>query len=213
MMQIIHAGFALMLVAQAIRNILLLRVTLIMAQGIFIAYGVVSTNYSVAVWNGLFILINIFQAIVLLRQKKPVTVPPDIRDIYEKVFPEMTKREFLYFWQIGKVFQLKRGRIIEKGRHQDRVLLILEGQARVLHDRREIAVLSRGDFIAEMSFLTGEPASADVRCRRELTCIAWSRDNLVNLKKLNHQLWSRLQHVLSKDLVGKMKKISARLAV
>jgi hypothetical protein len=116
MMQIIHAGFALMLVAQAIRNIFLLRTTLILAQGIFIAYGVISTNYSVAVWNGLFIVINIYQAVVLLRQRKPVTLPPEIRDIYESVFAEMTRREFLYFWQIGKIFTVKRGRIIERAR-------------------------------------------------------------------------------------------------
>ncbi len=206
MLQIIHAGFALMLVAQAIRNILLLRTTLILAQGIFIAYGVISRNYSVAVWNALFILINIYQAFVLLQQRKPVTLPADIQDIYENVFSEMSRREFLYFWQTGTIFERRRGRIIERGRHQDQVLLILEGEAQVIRDRREIAVLQRGDFIAEMSFLTGEPASADVRSRRELTCIAWSRETLVNLKKLNHQLWSKLQHVLSKDLVGKMKR-------
>ena len=211
MVEIIHLGFALMLIAQAIRNILLLRIILILAQGTFIAYGYISHNISVAIWNGLFILINVVQIVLLARERRPVEVPEDITDIYEKVFPEMTRREFLYFWQIGKAFQKRKGLIIEKGTQQNRVLLILKGTAKVMSGRKEIAELGRGDFIAEMSFLTGEPASADVQCKGELTCMAWSKDALNNLKKINQRLWSKLQHVLSRDLVVKVKRVSSRI--
>jgi len=101
--------------------------------------------------------------------------------------------------------------VIKKGEPHDRLLLILNGEAHVMSNKKEIAVLTRKDFIAEMSLLSGEPASADVLCRKELTCITWSRENLDNLEKLNHILWSKLQHILSKDLVGKVRRTSSRL--
>ena len=100
---ILNLGFALMLVAQVIRNILFLRTILILAQGAFVVYGIISGNMSTVAWNSIFILINLFQSIV------------------------------------------------------------------------------------------------------------WSRDNLNNLEKLNYKLWSKLQHILSKDLVGKVRRTSSKL--
>ena len=76
---------------------------------------------------------------------------------------------------------------------------------------REIAELSRGSFIAEMSFLSGDPASADVQCGPPVETITWSQENLANLKKLNFELWIKIQHVLSKDLVGKVRRTSSLL--
>ena len=209
--QIVNIGFGLMLVAQAIRNILILRGILILAQGTFVAYGIITSNISTAAWNSVFILINLYQSIVLIKQRRPVVVPEDIVDIYENVFAEMSKREFIYFWQIGNKVTFKKGVIIKKGEPQNRLLLILSGEAHVMSNKKEIAVLKRKDFIAEMSLLSGKPASADVLCREELTCITWSSENLANLEKLNYKLWSKLQHILSKDLVGKVIKTSSRL--
>ena len=58
--QIVNLGYALMLVAQAIRNILVLRVILILAQGAFITYGMITSNVSMIIWNTVFILINVY---------------------------------------------------------------------------------------------------------------------------------------------------------
>jgi len=209
--QIVNLGYALMLVAQAIRNILVLRVILILAQGTFITYGMLVSNMSIVIWNTIFILINVYQSVILIKQRRPVIIPDEIIDIYERVFSEMTKREFIYFWQIGKKVVFDREIIIKEGERQDNLFLILEGEAQVASNNREIATLKRGDFLAEMSLLSGEPASADVLSRDKLTCITWSRENLDNLKKLNYKLWSKLQHILSKDLISKVKRTSSKL--
>ena len=209
--QIVNLGYALMLVAQAIRNILVLRVILILAQGAFITYGMITSNVSMIIWNTVFILINVYQSVILIKQRSPVVIPEDIVDIYEKVFSEMSKREFIYFWQIGKKVDFNGEIIIREGEHQDNLYLIIEGEATVISNKKEIATLRRGDFLAEMSLLSGEPASADVMCRDEVTCITWSRENLDNLKKLNYKLWSKLQHILSKDLISKVKRTSSKL--
>ena len=46
---------------------------------------------------------------------------------------------------------------------QENPLLVLDGISCVEFDGKKIAFLDCGSFIAEISFLTGEPASADVR--------------------------------------------------
>ena len=208
---IIHIAFVLMLVAQAIRNILLLRVVLITAQTAFVLYGVLSNNLIVAAWHVVFILLNIIQVLLLLRQRRPITIPEEVADIYVRTFSEMSKREFLYFWEIGKVLNIEPGLIVKKGSPQEFVLLILQGQAHVMRNERKIATISRGEFIAEMSFLTGEAASADVICEEDIECVAWTQSNLKNLEGLNRRLWSKMYHILSRDLVTKVQRVSSRL--
>jgi CRP-like cAMP-binding protein len=201
-----------MLVAQAIRNILLLRRILISAQTAFVLYGVLSENLSVAAWHVVFIALNIIQVILLLRQRRPITIPEDVADIYENTFSEMSKREFLYFWEIGRFINIEPGLVVKKGSPQEFVLLVLEGHAHVMRNERQIATISRGEFIAEMSFLTGEGASADVLCEEDIKCMAWTQNNLKNLERLNHRLWSKMYHILSRDLVAKVKRVSSRLS-
>ena len=211
MIYVLNFGYLFMLVALMIRNILFLRIILISAQSIFIAYGLVTANYVVVTWNSLFIALNVFQIVVLMRRRRPVTIPAEIEDIYDTTFHDMTKREFIYFWQIGNEVDAEASTIVEEGAAQDKVMLVLNGSAIVEKGGKDIAELTRGSFIAEMSFLSEEPASADVICRSPIKVMIWERENLLNLRKLNFELWMKIQHVLSKDLVGKVRQTSSRL--
>lgn len=211
MIYVLNFGYLFMLIALMIRNILFLRIILISAQSIFIAYGLVTANYVVVVWNSLFIVLNVFQVVVLLRRRMPVTIPTEIEDIYDSTFHDMSKREFFYFWQIGNEVDYEPGIIVKEGSPQNSVMLMLQGSASVEKNGKDIAELARGSFIAEMSFLSEDPASADVSCYVPVKVMTWDRDNLLNLKRLNFELWMKIQHVLSKDLVGKVKQASSRL--
>ena len=67
---------------------------------------------------------------------------------------------------------------------------------------------------AEISFLSGEPASADVHANDELFFVSWNSDRLKNLKDENPSFWMKLQHALTEDLIKKVKpkaKLSSQL--
>jgi len=49
--------------------------------------------------------------------------------------------------------------------------IIVEGEAGVVIDERELATLSKGSFFGEISALLGEPAAADIVARTRLTCL------------------------------------------
>ena len=94
---------------------------------------------------------------------------------------------FLYFWNMGTIKKYNNERIINSGEKQNSLLLILSGRATVKVNDNNIARLSRGAFVAEISFLTGEPASADVVTKNEVICILWKNERLKNLKrKIQH---------------------------
>ena len=73
-----------------------------------------------------------------------------------------------------------------------------------------VATLCRGRFIAEMSFLTGDPASADVIAHGRVTYISWNSEKLKHLRTLNPSLMFNIQSVLEKDLSAKIKAASRR---
>jgi len=211
MVYVLNAGYLLMLIALAVRKILFLRIILISAQGLLITYNLITTNYVVLLWNCLFLAINLYQVIDLLRKRRPVSIPEEIQDIYDTTFADMSKREFIYFWQIGNRATYQEGLIVEEDYPQDKVMLVLEGTAAVKQKGTKIAELTRGSFVAEMSFLSGEPASADVECETPVKTMNWNQEKLRHLKSLNFELWIKLQHVLSRDLVGKVKRTTRLL--
>ena len=84
-------------------------------------------------------------------------------------------------------------------------MLILDGQVSVRKNGQEVAKLTRGNFVSEMSFLTGEPASADVVNVDNTKCIVWSKNKIKHLEQLNQDLLMKLQVTLGKDLTNKLQ--------
>ena len=99
---------------------------------------------------------------------------------------------------MGTIKSVTDGYFIHSGEKQNNLLLVLSGKAEVEVNGKPIASLERGSFIAEISFLTGEPAiSADVHARGEVIFISWKSDRLgKNLQHQNSSFWMKLQHAL-----------------
>ena len=61
-------------------------------------------------------------------------------------------------------------RVLRQGLTGGAFYVILEGEAAVVIDGREVARLGRGDHFGEISTLLGEPPTADVRAETVLRC-------------------------------------------
>ena len=62
-------------------------------------------------------------------------------------------------------------RILRRGLSGGGFYVIIEGEAAVELDGRQIATLARGDFFGEVSILLDEPPSADIVAMRAMRCI------------------------------------------
>ena len=133
------------------------------------------------------------------------SIPDDIEDIFKTKFSNMTHREFLYFWSLGKQHDISDTKIINEGEHQKSIFLILSGQALVQRDKRVIATLNRPEFVGEISFITREPASADVNSKGKMFYIEWDQKELRRLKISNPSFWTKLNQILGEDLAKKIK--------
>ena len=208
---ILNIGYALTFIALAITEVLWLRITLTAAQiSLFTYHYFFANNQSAAFWTAIFVLINTYNIVKIFLERRPKMIPDEIRDLYEDIFKNLTTSEFLYFWNMGTIKSVKDGFFIHSGQKQNNLLLVLSGEANVEVNEKPIAKLSRGAFIAEISFLTGEPASADVHAKGEVIFVSWRSERLKNMKNENPSFWMKLQHALSEDLIKKVKPESKK---
>jgi len=213
---LLNFGYLLTFSALAIRDVLWLRIILISSQiCLFIYNFLYASNYYASSWMVFFVSINGYMVFKIFMERRVKIIPEEIRDLYEDIFKELTTSEFLYFWNMGTIKKYNDEIIIKSGEQQNSLLLILSGRASVKVNDEVIANLHRGSFIAEISFLTNEPASADVLSKDEVICVLWKNNRLKSLKKENSTFWMKLQHALTEDLIKKVKpkeKLSSQLA-
>jgi len=203
---VIHLAYLITFVALAIRDVLFLRIVLSFANVLQVVYQYgFNDSPDIAVWNALFLIINIIQVVKLMKERAPVKIPDDIEDIYRTKFSDMTHREFLYFWSLGKQRDVEDCSIIKEGEYQKNLFLILSGNASVSRDERVIATLHRPEFVGEISFITREPASANVDADGRMYYIEWNQDELRRMKVKNSTFWTKLNQCLGEDLAKKIK--------
>lgn len=208
----VNAGYVLMLGGFLLRDVLWLRSALAVGQVSVVIYACAIGRPSVAFWNGLFALINTMWVARIVRERRPVQIPEALRDLYDRVFRAMSPQEFLAFWQSGRTESWGDRLVVGEGTRPPAVYLVLEGLARVERGGCVLSSLERGHFLAEMSFLTDQPASANIRGDGALATRAWTRDQLRALQRGKPALFMKLQGVMGCDLAAKIRDANAALA-
>ncbi len=193
-------------IALLLKKILWLRIVMIFAGISMICYGISINENSTTRWYILFVIINLVQIFRILKSKKEININENIIDIYDNIFSEMTKREFIHFWKEGKKLSaLKSETLCKQDVMQGDIILVLTGKLSVFKNDILIAELHRGNFAAEMGYLSNSPATADVIAETNMTYMSWNRVYFENLKSSNLSLYHKLEQIFSKDLIEKIE--------
>jgi hypothetical protein len=209
---LVHIGYVLMLIALLARDILWLRSILVLAQGLLAYYAWYRGVLPIACWNVLFVLINGVWVILILRERAAVKLPAELQKLYERHFAALTPPEFLRLWALGNQTVERDSVLTVQGQRPPGLYFLLRGEVAVRRDARELTRLGPGNFVAEMSLLTGETASADAQALGEIELMRWPADKLQQIRARNPAQWARIQSVLGHDLVEKIRRSPALTA-
>ena len=205
---LLNLGFILNFIALAFREILWIRVLLTLGYLLrFITQYIFEGNFNSSFWMIVFVIVNLFQIIQIINERRKRFIEPKIFDIYESVFNSLTSYEFLTFWKTGKIKSVpKDTAIISKGDKLNSILLLLNGKVKVQKAKVHITYLPRGSFMGEMSFVSKSEASADVIADDEVSYIEWTNAELHKIEKNNRIFWTKIQNILLNDLITKVKR-------
>jgi CRP-like cAMP-binding protein len=92
--------------------------------------------------------------------------------------------------------------VLQEGDENSAFYVIVDGEAGVVIDDEERAVLSRGSFFGEISALLGEPVSASIVTRARLTCVAIEAAELEAFLVANPRVMFRVLQAEARRLRG-----------
>jgi len=91
-------------------------------------------------------------------------------------------------------------RILRQGLTGSGFYVILDGEAKVIVDGVDRAILGKGDFFGEVSILLGEPPSADVIATRPLRCIVLAGTGVESFLVAHPQVMFRMLQAQARRL-------------
>lgn len=205
---LVHFGYAMMLCALIARDILWLRGILVAAQSVLAVYAFHIGVASIGGWNVLFVAINLVWVALILKERRAVRLPAELVPVHEQHFAALSAPEFLRLWDRAQETVLTDAMLAREGEKPEALYFIRAGRVRIERGAQLLALLGPGDFVAEMSLLTGEDATADARADGAVTVRAWPVAQLLALRRAKPVLWTRIQSALGHDVVEKIKRAS-----
>lgn len=203
-----HLASVLTMAAYLLKDILWLRFLTILScfAGIAFNYVVPATPlWSVIYWNLLFAVINIVQVAIIIKERSGVHFTDEEKELHETLFKNFAPFEFMKLMRIGKWLEAKQGETLATEKQPiNAVMLIYNGLVGVELNGKEVAKLKDGNFIGEVSFITGGAATATVRALMPTRYIAWPKEEISKLLNRNPSMRFAMQAMLSTDLSKKL---------
>jgi CRP-like cAMP-binding protein len=207
-----HLGYLISLCAFLVRDVLILRSLLVAAQVLVSSYALANHLVPVALWNLLFLCVNLTWIAIILRERRATALPAELQPVYERRFTALTPREFLRWWRLGRRETLDGIQLATAGEHPEWLSYLLGGEVRVSRGATRVTEVPAGFFIGEMSLITGHPANADVRANGAIDVIRWPFQEVRAMRHRTPDLWTKIQSVIGHDLVEKITRGDERLA-
>lgn len=205
----VHVANVLYLCSYLVRDILWLRVLSVAAGLSLMPYYCRCGDHPLwapITWNALFAFVNLVQIAILVAERWPRRLPAPERQLYEQVFSEMSVGEFLKLAKTAAWRDVQTGeRVVTQGAVVPELMVLAAGAMAVRTGDRMIADLEPGQFIGEMSFLSGNRAAADVVATEPCRVLAWPQPTLGRLLDRSSALSFKLRAVLGRDVVAKLR--------
>ncbi len=206
---LLNLAYTFYVAASLMPSGLKLRLGLIAQSIAFMTWAVATGTPTTLVWNILFVSVNIYQAIRIVR-RNAVTLGAEEESIRTAIFPNLSKRDFLQLWAAGRGDDAPVGeRLCTEGSPNRDLFLLTSGELLVT-TRAGLRRTRRSTcFIGEMSFLSGEAASADVVAATPIRFRQWNQDDLRALNLLNAECSKALQDAMALDVTRKLRDENA----
>jgi hypothetical protein len=201
-----NLSYILLIISMAMRDIFWLRALAILSGIAGLSYDVVWLYNPVgAFWETCFILVNLFQWLWLLYEKKRSLLTPPQSLLRDQVFPVLSSLDFLKLLETASRCSFENGQVlVNKGTEVTRLYLVEHGEAIVALGDMEISRCLPGDFIGEIGFFNQVPATATVTASNNLECLMFDCTMLHRLMQKNPQLERGVTVALNANLATKL---------
>jgi len=160
-----------------------------------------------------FVVVNGVQLVLLELRTRRHHLTAEERELLEGVLqvqdPEQQRRLIgLMRWRDAEVDEM----LLEQGDSRPPLIYVASGEAEIIFDGKSVGTCSTGDFIGEMSLMTGERASATVRVSKPLRMARFDRDGLAQFTRSVPELQRAFDAALNRGMVAKITRMNKAAA-
>jgi K+-sensing histidine kinase KdpD len=201
----LHLSFLFLVISSLMRTILPLRALAIASGIVAIVYSLEVGKFTIVIWEFLFTAVNLVQAGILLYNKSQARLMDDEVSRHQSLFGQLNKSDFQKLINAGNLVMADKGEMLARqGEPVIRIILITNGAASVEVNDKVIAYCRSGDFVGEMAFISGSPASASVRAIVPTKYLMWRIADLKKLLESEPDIKTTLLSVFNRNLIDKL---------
>ena len=204
----VHIANVLYLASYLVKDIFLLRLLTIVAMFVFLPYYFFQGNdplWEPIIWTVIFTGVNVFQLIKLFLERRPVVISAEDQRIYNLSFTNFTIRQFAKLLKTAqRSTKQKNECILDREVITDKVIFVLDGEVVLEDNDRVISTLRPGDFIGDISYITGGPNKYKICTACESKIIFWDKEQFDKIVNDDLELKACWQSLISTKLVEKL---------
>lgn len=205
-----HVSFVIVALSLLMKDIILLRALGILSGMVGIGYNYFVTDEPLwvpIIWLTVFMLINFFMIVRFYLSTRQADLSDDDVTIWKTNFLGLATDEYRWIKRIFE-YQSYDGDeiVIHKGTENGFLYFITSGNFDVRRGKTEVGILTQGDIIGEISFLTGSPANADVIAHEGAKCIMIDKSKLRSIMLKHPSFHLSMTNLFNLNL---MKKLAA----
>lgn len=200
----LNAAYLIYAVSGLFRDMLRLRLTLLVATSLFIVYGIVSGVWSVFWWNLPVGSVHLWRVWLLLKQRRGVSLDAEAEAVRTLLYPDLERVAFNAMWHASQERIVHDEVLITKGRAVEDIFLILEGEVDVDVKPGLVVRLGRLRIVGEMSSLSGANASATVKANGFVRVRAWNKARFTELMEEDSEIERAHLRALGQELTRKL---------
>ncbi len=172
-------------------------------------YFVASDLQFAAIWAGVFSLVNAAKLARIVHQSRRNFMTSEQRALIEDVLmitatPQQRKLMEIISWRDTKPGEV----LMWQGQKSPPLAYIASGQVDVEHDGTHLGECRAGEFLGEMSLISGERATATVTVSEAARIAMFDRKELLNLTSEMPELSLSLDHVFNRGLTEKLQRMN-----
>ena len=203
-----HFTYFLLILSVLMRRMVTLRL-LAVASGLSkIVYRAFFLFDPVSVlWETIFVIVNIVQLLLIWYYERHHRFEEQHRHFADNMPKGVDRAAIKRLLDLAAVEKFEPDTVLTaEGEKVRRLVYLAEGIVKIEHAGRLVAICGPGDYIGELSFLSGKPATATATVVKPTQALVFDQARLAAAVAGNAQLKRTLESALNLNLAGKLTR-------
>lgn len=206
-----HFTYFLLIISMLMRRMVALRILAVASGVAKIVYRAFFVFDPVSVlWETIFVLVNIGQLLIIWYYEYHHRFAEEEQHFAENMPEGVDRSAIKRLLDLSDLERYEAGAVLTtEGEPVQRLMYLADGIVKIEHGDRVVAICGPGDYIGELSFLSGKPASATATVAKPARILVFDQTRLNTAIEADPQLRRTLESALNRNLAGKLVRSNA----